>query len=72
MLLEEVAPRLSLGELAALGAIFSKLAAPADRRLNAARLLRPLLAALFVEYRRLVGAQPTQGVCVSDEVSECC
>jgi hypothetical protein len=46
-------PGCTLGELSALEAIFSKLAA--DRRLPVARLMRPLMTVPMAEYRRLSG-----------------
>lgn len=65
MLLDEVMPGATLGELSALEAILARLAAPADRRLAPARLMRPLLAVPMAEYRRLIsgagGTSATNG-----------
>ncbi|KIY95620.1 hypothetical protein MNEG_12341 [Monoraphidium neglectum] len=55
LLLDEVMPSCTLGELAALEAILRALAAPPAPRLNAARLLRPLLTIPSAEYRRITG-----------------
>jgi hypothetical protein len=49
-------PRCTLGELSSLEAILKRLAAPPSPRLPVSRLMRPLLAVPWDEYRRLSGA----------------
>lgn len=57
-------PGCTLGELSALEAIFAALAAPPERRLSAARLLRPLMALVTAGYmaaQRAPGARVRRG-----------